>query len=272
MKLIVDNLKTKAVVGGSDNLLDFDLMETLRDYLKVRPKGYNYSPKYKKHVWDGYIRFISPKGEFATGFLPLVCNYLRDLGVEIVIVDLRENIPVLKKERTNVVGTVDGVDWIAEGKFQYQFDAINTVDKYVEGIYFPRGILDFATNAGKNSVATLFFKNIEMPDGSPCSWIFMVSSELIYKQAVEFFQQCIPDEEIGEINSRKYNPKRITVCMVKTLLSKAKSSINVVAWMGGINGLIVDESDEAGAKDYSKCLSYINAPMKIFVSKTLTVS
>ena len=91
MRLLVDNLKTRAVVGGSDNLLDIDIMKELSDYLKVRPKGYQHSTLHKKHVWDGCQRFITSKGDFATGFLPLVCNFCRDLGVDIVIEDLRTN-------------------------------------------------------------------------------------------------------------------------------------------------------------------------------------
>ena len=56
--------------------------------------------------------------------------------------------------------------------------------------------------------------------------------------------------------------------MVKTLLNRAKASINVKVWLNSINGLIVDESDEAGSKEYSNCLKLINAPLKLFVSGT----
>ena len=76
MKLIVNNVTTTAVSGGVDNLLDFNPIQELREYLRVRPKGYNEVEAYKKKQWDGYRYFITQKGEFATGFLPYVVAYL----------------------------------------------------------------------------------------------------------------------------------------------------------------------------------------------------
>ena len=54
MRLVVENIKTTAIVGGKDFLLDIDLMKTLKEYLRVRPDGYNFSPMYKKRQWDGW--------------------------------------------------------------------------------------------------------------------------------------------------------------------------------------------------------------------------
>lgn len=268
MKLIVGNVKTKIVIGGSDNLLDVDIIAELRKYLRIRPKGYSFSPKYRKRQWDGWKYFITPKGEFATGFLPMVASYLTELGVEIEVEDIRGNIPVLNSELTNYIGEIDGKVWEATGKYEYQMDALasinNTIDIQGQKLYFPRGIFDCATNAGKNSLAALFMNNLP----KDTEIIFMVSNTVIYNQAVEFFRQVLDGEELGEVKSGKCNPKRVTVCMVKTLLNRAKESLNIKTWLGRVGVLIVDESDEAGGNEYSTVLSWIGAGMRIFVSGT----
>ena len=75
MKFIVENIKTTAVIGGRDNLLEIDLAKELREYLRVRPDGYSQSKAYGSHRWDGYRYFVSSKNEFLTGFLPLVLKH-----------------------------------------------------------------------------------------------------------------------------------------------------------------------------------------------------
>lgn len=269
MKLIVENVQTKAVIGGKDLLLDIDIMEELQKYLRVRPDGYHHSTAYKKRQWDGWRRFITKDGRFATGFLPMVAKFAQDLGVQVDIEDNRGDLPKMKpvEDMTNYIGYIDGKDWIAEGKFEYQFEMVkklhNTINLSNADLYFPRGILDCATNAGKTSMVALILNNLDRNYNT----IFMVSNKLIFQQAVEFFSQVI-GEPVGEVKSGKYAPKWFTVCMVKTLYNRAKESMNVRKWLKDTEVLIVDESDEAGATEYSKVLSYIGAGMRVFVSGT----
>lgn len=268
MRLIVDNVKTKLVIGGKDHLVDNDPIAMLRKYLRVRPKGYAFSPLYKKRQWDGWTYYITPKGEFATGFLPMVAGYLEELGYTLEVEDIRGDIPRLGNNTTNFVGTIEGVDWFATGKYDYQYDCIHKIDNYIKvgghELYFPRGIYDCATNAGKNSLAALFIRNYP----EDCEVVFMVSSTVIYKQAIDFLSDAFGKDQVGQVGNGKYDPKRITVCMVKTLLNRGKDSANVKKWLKRVNILIVDESDEAGGKEYSTVLSWIAAPIRIFVSGT----
>lgn len=264
MRLIVDNVKTKAVTGGSDNLLNFDILEELKEYLKVRPKGYNHSPLYKKRQWDGWRRFITNKGEFATGFLPMVSEFLISKGVEVIIEDVRPEPVRFVEPFDDFIGRIDGVDWVGR---DYQVRMAKACEYTLkvgdQEIYFPRGILDCATNAGKNSIAAMIMKNVP----SDTVIIFTVSNQTIFKQAMEFFSQVFPNEEIGMVASGKILPKRITVCMVKTLHNQL-SNVNIQVWLKSVGLLIVDEADEAGAKEYSTVLREISAPMRILVSGT----
>lgn len=266
MKLVVGNVETKVVVGGKDNLLPFNILDELRKYLRVKVDGYHYAMKGGRR-WDGWRYFITPTGKFATGFLPKVINYLEELGVEdIEIEDERGDLPKLNEEIDGYIGNINGEEWEAR---DYQTEIVSKINNYItygggKKLYFPRGILDCATNAGKNSMSALILNNLPKDE----SIIFMVSSTIIFKQALEFFQAVLGREEIGQVGGGKVEFRRFNVCMVKTLLNRAKESANVRKILKETRVLIVDESDEAGAKEYSKVLTYIGAGMRIFVSGT----
>lgn len=265
MKLIIDNVSTQAVIGGSDNLLDFDLMDTLNKYMRVRVDGYAHSTLYKRNLWDGYQNFINNKGFFATGFLPMVSAYLEELGVEIHVQDNRLNLPEMNDIIDDFVGNIEGKDWYGR---DYQVELIPKLNNYItiagNQYYFPRGIFDAATNAGKNSVAALVINNLKNKEDTT---IFMVSNITIYQQAVAFFSDVM-GEPCGQVNDKKCDFKRITVCMVKSLYNKALKSVNVQLKLAATKVLIVDESDEAGATQYSRCLTLIGAGMRLFISGT----
>lgn len=262
--MIVGNVKTKVVIGGKDNLLGIDLMKHLREYLRLRPTGYHRSPAYKKGRWDGWRYFITPAGVFPTGFVELVASYMEELGAEVIIEDTREGLPRLKEKLDNRIGVIDGKEW--EG-FDYQMSMISRLNNYIkagsENMYFPRGIYDCATNAGKNSIAALIVKNLDKKYNTA----FIVSNEGIFRQAVSFFSQVI-GEPVGEIKSGKYKPSWFTVIMVRTMRNRAKEAINAKKYLNDLDVLIVDESDEAGSKEYATVLAMVGAGMRIFLSGT----
>ena len=267
MKLIVGNVETRCVIGGRDHLLGFDVLEELRKYLRIKSEGSYWAMKATGRRWGGWRYFITPQGKFATGFLPKVISYLEELGVSFEIEDERGELPVLNLELDGYIGYIDGKDWEARDN---QLDIVSRISSnYIqygdnEKLYFPRGILDCATNAGKNSMAALVLNNLPKDE----TVIFMVSGSVIFKQALEFFQQVLGNEKIGQVGGGKVEFKRFTVCMVKTLLNRAKESANVRKILKETRVLIVDESDESGAKEYSKVLGYIGAGMRLFVSGT----
>lgn len=264
MRFIVNNVQTKTIIGGKDNLIPVDLIKTLREYMRVRPEGYNMSRAFMQGHWDGWRYFITPTGTFATGFLPMVVKYMEELGVEVIIEDQRGDLPRLRKEPDSFIGNIKGTDWYG---FPYQMDMVRKLNKTIQlagqDFYFPRGMYDCATNAGKNSISALIVKNLD----KQYKTAFFVSSTLIYKQAVEFFTEVL-GEPVGEIKSSKYNPKTFTVVMMRTMFNRARTAINAKKYLNDLDVVIVDESDEVGAKEYSKVLSMVGAGMRIFVSGT----
>ena len=76
-------------------------------------------------------------------------------------------------------------------------------------------------------------------------------------------------KKVGEIKSGKYRIEDFTVAMVKTLSNLIeKKSVTVLNDLARFNILVVDETHEAGAADYSYVLQHIPAGMRVFVSGT----
>lgn len=234
MRIVVENVQSTVIIGGSDNLLPYDIMVQLKGYLKVRPDGYQYAPAYRKRQWNGWRYFITDRGVFATGFLPLVVKYLSDFeGLEIEIEDKRTNVPKMNDELDLVLPNGWGIR-------AYQADMIRRVNNAAVGLYFPRGIIDAATNAGKNSICAGLFNNVHNP-----KLLFLLHSKAIFRQAVEFFGEMFPTE-IGQIGDGKFKINNFTVAMVKTLYNNCVKSLNVRKSMKDFNMLIVDECFVAG--------------------------
>lgn len=272
MKIEVFNAISKVVIGGADNLLKVNLINKLRSYLRVRPRGYNFSPKFKKKHWDGWNYYITKKGHFATGFLPYVISYAQELGAEVEVIDKRGDLPEFKDEFTDFIGNVNGEDWYARGKYDFQLDAVKSIENYfryeqggeLKSMYFPRGVINGATNAGKTSIIALLLQNLK----SGFKGIFLVSNKDIFTQSVKLFKGIFGDDFVGEIGNGKYEPKTFTVAMYRTLYNRARESINVKNWLAGLDVLVVDEGDEAGAKQYATVIGYIGAGMRLLISGT----
>lgn len=262
MIIKIDNIKCQAIIGGTDNLLDFDIKAALKEYLKARVKGYQYTPAYKRRGWDGYKHFISSSGMFATGFLPLVLKELDRLNVpEVIIQDERVNQPRFKEEFVTDINV-----WSLR---DYQEGPVKKAKSHImfrgQTIPFYRGIYDCATNSGKNSIMAGITMNVENPKA-----IMLIHSVDIFTQAVAFFSNVFGHKNVGIIDSKNYRIGNVfTIAMYKSLLNKMKASINVRQDMGVYNLFFVDESHKVGDGDYGEVIVNIsNACARYFVSGT----
>lgn len=257
MVIIVDNIVCSIQTGGSDNLINVDVYDTLKKYLRVRVKGYSYSKQYRDRVWDGYKVYITKSLKFPTGFLEQVYKYLEDLGFTIEIVDNRKNLPKFSDAFINTIG-----DWILR---DYQEDMVKCANRYLKlgnvSLYYPRGIWDAATNAGKTSAIAGLYNNLV---GAKA--IFLLSNRTAFDQMVEYFSTMY---DVGQVKSGKVVFTDFTVAMCKTLYNKVVAKdLNVLKELSNVNTLFVDETHEAGSNTYNKLLSTINAGARFFVSGT----
>ncbi len=67
-------------------IADPDIRQELRGYFSFRPSGYQFSPKYKNKIWDGYIYLFNPMKPYLlaglTEYLKKFCDD-RDYDLEI---------------------------------------------------------------------------------------------------------------------------------------------------------------------------------------------
>jgi superfamily II DNA or RNA helicase len=267
MRIIIGNIQSQAIIGGKDNLLPFKLIKLLSEYLSVDVKGAHWARKANPgSKWSGIRYFINTDGFFATGFLPMVLKYMDELGVPHVdIEDTRTVIPEFYEDFESFIGKIKNEEtgviedwWLRD----YQGALVHKVDNYIEfrgrSFYFPRGIIDAATNAGKNSIMAAITKNVV--NGKA---LMLVHSTDIFKQAYKFFSQIF---YTGRIDAKHYEIGVFTIAMQKTLLARCTKSTNVRADLNKFNILFCDEAHNSGGADYSKLLTYVNAPVRVFVS------
>lgn len=259
MRLIINNTETNVIVGGKDNLLDIDIEKELYDYLKVKMKN-AYFARQKGQKWDGFRRFYSKDThKFATGFLPMVIPFLEELGVTLTITDQRTNIPT----PCDSIETFWGEHEAREYQLKMVSKLLDNTIKYKGGeIYFPRGIFDAATNAGKTAMAIGVMNNFKK---AKC--LFLIHNKEIFEQLKDDFS---PYFKVGEIRSGKYDiSNEITIGMVKTVYNRIKEGgITVRMDLSSFNIVIVDEGHYSGGAEYSKVLKHIEAGCRLVISGT----
>lgn len=262
MKVLIDNILCKIIVGGTDNLQAPGILQELSDYMSVDVPGAFFTSAYKKRHWDGKRRFITPKGhKMATGFLPLLLKYIEEEhpGLSVELVDNRGELPQFRDDFLTTVGDVQ----ITE-EYEHQIRMIQAFDNILHysfgDLYFPRGIMNAATNAGKTAAIGGVYLNL-LGDNK---MIVLIHRKTIFEQLVKYFSTI---GEVGTIDAKNYNVQTITIGMIKTVFNRLESP-NVQKDLSQFNVVACDEAHLSGSKTYSKVLQHIPAPVRVFVSGT----
>lgn len=77
MKDLIINFKNEATCYL---VADDVVMHNLKDRMKFHPANYMFNPKYKNHIWDGYIQLIK-NNEMASGLIPKLCEEASKINV-----------------------------------------------------------------------------------------------------------------------------------------------------------------------------------------------
>ena len=252
MRLIVENIITKVVQGGKDNLLKINPEKSLKKYLSYKVDGYEFTQAYKQRRWDG-TKSMLKYGKFPTGMLPFAIKHLETIGCEIILEDHRPNQPIFNGKLIT--------DFAGLNLMDHQNDISKLIDKQVKGIPFYRGVVDAATNAGKTFVIAGLYENLDRP-----LTLLVVDSKTTYNKTVKEFSEWF---DVGEISSNKYEIKQFTVAMVKTLSNLIKDSVNVKQGVSKFQVYMVDECHTAGnATHCHVATSLIGASVRVYFSGT----
>lgn len=266
MRFIINNLVTEVIFGGSDNLLDVNLKREVEKFLTVAVKDSYWATKNSAvnkrnngYKWDGKKRFITATGKMMTGLVPMVAKFATRLGAKITVEDKRTNIIQFKpkEDRDYTI--------LGENLFKHQIEAVDSCERYItigdNSIYFPRGVIDAATNAGKTWVMASAIKNAINPVA-----LIVVHNTLIYDAHVKFFTKVFG--KVGRIDSTHYDIQPVTIAMSKTASIRASSIASVVKDLSMFNMLFVDEGHRSASDEYLRLLKCIGAACRLTVSGT----
>lgn len=264
MKIVVGNSISQLVIGGPDYLVDPQLSKNIRDYLSVDVPGAFHSALYKKRIWDGKKYFCTMKLKVPTGMLPVLLDYLDDTYEDLVveIIDERTNhVTFADKWEVNVG------DYSMDATYDHQLRLAKAYDHSIAyrntQLYFPRGIVDAATNAGKTTMIAGIYKNC-ISENKRC--LVLIHRKAIYKQLVEFMGEIFGD--VGQVNDKYYEIKDVTVAMVQSLSNRVDDGVTARNDIKSFPILVVDECHRSGSKTYKSVLKHSDAYCRVFLSGT----
>ena len=269
MKFYVGNILTQAVPPSGDK--SSPEYEALCNTLRFKEVGAKYAvwkanarfkSEGKKYRWDGYQYLIKRgNGRFHTGFLQDAWSALEEKGIKLELEDMREGVPSFREDFVSSFDTENGTIELRD----YQIEAVKAANRYVmfgkHRFYYPRGILNAATNTGKTVIAAGVVKNIV-----DARVIYLVHREELFRQSVEFFSGLF---DVGYVASQgRIKLTDFIVATPLTLHRQMQLRPDVADRMRKCNVLIVDECHCAGAKKYAEVVEAIPAGARFFVSGT----
>lgn len=201
------------------------------------------------------ISFLSNKNSFKTGFLKGVMDIVVASGYEFTITDKREN-----RFKVSEV-----VTQLPPGELRdYQKDIVEKIFRDTPMVWY-RGIVDAATNAGKNWIIAAIVKTVQKDS----KVLITVHRIELFKQLYEFLTECgIEVSRYGNYNKKLYKELGdVTLCMY-TSMAPDMAKTELRAYLTSVGTIVVDECHRATAKSYYDILKEADASCVIYLSGT----
>jgi len=192
----------------TENPREDDVVSILRERTKVMVTGAEYTPAFQKwkkskgkYGWDGRAAILGKKGDFPTGLLPNVVQWLWQTDkISPVLVDGRSCIFRQEEVSVNLRG--------------YQVEAINAgMTNSYNDMFWPRGIFHHATGGGKTEIAVAICERM------PIKTLFIVDKKSLAVQTIDRFNHYgIPCGKL--FAGQMFLYENIVVATIQTLISK----------------------------------------------------
>lgn len=228
---------------------------------KVKNPNAFYLRKFMSPDWDGCQDFITNAGYFETGLLPEITLFFEEHNYKYRMVDNR----ILSNLKINK----DTSTWSFQPR-DYQLSIATKILKHkVDGLHFPRGLLKFATNAGKTYIAATLYNLVKRPT------VIVINEATLYNQAVkEDFPKLIPDGKMGYLRGKEFKEGDFMVCMAKTLAIRIEEkNSRVMKMLARAEIALIDECDLAENATYKRILyALYGCQVKVGMSGSVLVS
>ena len=163
MEIEIGNLRSKLITDNPK------LLEALHDKYGFLVPGYNYTPQYKRRVWDGKKHYFAKNGTFRTGILSRIINDLLIIGAENVGLNRTHKIPEIIPLKT-----VKKFNY-----YDYQKEAIQYI------LTFNRGVIESPVGSGKTLIMAGIVASL-----APRKMVILFKEKGILKQTYDFFKTC----------------------------------------------------------------------------------
>ena len=165
MEIQVGNLISKLVTDNPK------LLEVFHEKYAYKVPGYQYTPQYKRRVWDGKKSYFKKSGEFRTGLLDRITSDLITIGVNRNAVS---GDPLIVDDFVLPVKGVKNFNY-----FDYQEEAIQ------EALNCKRMIIESPVGSGKTLIMAGIVASL-----APRRMIVLFKEKGILKQTYDFFKKC----------------------------------------------------------------------------------
>lgn len=238
------------------------ILNKLYKEFELRHPNWFQIMKYQRgqNKWDGYIHFISNKGEFELGLLQTLYNRLISLNCKVSIIDQR-NIPVIEPV---VPKEINGYT-LREA----QINAVKALVNNKLGDYSHYiGVQDMSVGSGKSltmAAIHLAFKR------KYNTLILLNDSDLFNQFKKEFPAYLGKDIPITFIQGSKIKEwSEFNIAMVQSLCRNIKS---YQKQLSNIDIVLVDEADQATSKTYQTVIQHLyNTKVRVGLSGTIYMS
>jgi len=232
------------------NTEDPDIITLLKNTLKHRSDGYQYTYWYKSGKWDGYTSLFDKNNmRFRRGLLPRVMDMLQKSGYEISVTYQPTRINNIK------CNMIDGV--IKPYEFQQKIDEIVTLNNI--------GIVVSPTGSGKTVCCALALNTLK------CPAMVLVTDLVLLDQMQRSLQKYLTCE-IGTIGDGEFDLRDVTVSTVQSLssiikgksISAAEKRKDLLNHIKKIGVVITDEAHLFDADGINKIMPIFEYTPKFF--------
>jgi superfamily II DNA or RNA helicase len=214
---------------------DPDIRQELRDYFRFRPLNYQFNPKFKNKIWDGYIYLYKPfEPKIYVGLLHYVKKFCEDREYAIEI-DRR----ISQKEK---VDDDYGYQLAKETNFPLSLRDYQN-DYVVHCIRENRALILSPTSSGKSAIIYLIQQHYRLTQNYK-TLIVVDRVGLVHQMSGDFVEYGFPEENIHKIMSGKEKNSKASVT-----ISTWHSIVNMPKeWFSQFGLFIGDEAHNYKAK------------------------
>ena len=251
-KIILELNNNKTRLSGPIQILN----KLDQDFAIKHPSAFHIR-QYMGKGWDGKQHYITEAGYIKTGLLPKLLLKIKEYDVEVEIHDYREELPTPKMPK--IIGE--------HTPRPYQKKAINSIIKnQVDDLYFPMGVINAATNAGKTTIAAGIWEAY----GRDVPAILLINDGDLYDQFMDEIPKLVGQENFGYFRGQKIKWGKFMIVMVQSLTKRTQEFSNELSKFGIC---LVDEADLADNKTYKRVIEKLfNTTVRVGLSGTIYMS